>query len=59
MAILLDELNTATHKKIVPGIADLFFRNDPLLAYLKRNRYKVWTGGPLIQENYLDIGVAA
>lgn len=49
----LDEINTLTTKKIMPGLVDNFFKNSPILAYLKRNRYKVWTGGPQIQENFL------
>lgn len=53
MAIQLDEINTATTKYIMPGIVDNFFKSDPLLAYLKKNRWKVWEGGPQIQENYL------
>ncbi len=53
MALLLDEINTLTTKKIMPGLVDNFFKNSPLLAYLKKNRYKVWQGGPTIQENYL------
>lgn len=53
MAINLDEINTLSVKKIMPGVVDSFFKNDPLLAFLKKNRYKVWTGGPQIQENFL------
>jgi hypothetical protein len=49
----LDEINTLTTKKIMPGLVDNFFKNSPVLAFLKRNRYKVWTGGPQIQENFL------
>lgn len=49
----LDEINTLSVKRIMPGLADSFFKNDPLLAFLKRNRHEVWTGGPLVQENFL------
>jgi hypothetical protein len=49
----LDEINTLTTKKIMPGLVDNFFKNSPVLAFLKRNRYKVWAGGPQIQENFL------
>ena len=49
----LDEVNTLTTKRIMPGLVDNFFKNSPVLAFLKRNRYKVWTGGPQIQENFL------
>ena len=37
----------------MPGLVDDFFKNSPVLAFLKRNRYKVWAGGPQIQENFL------
>ena len=53
MAINLDEVNTLSVKKIMPGIADQFFKNDPVLQYLKRNRYFPYVGGPLVQENIL------
>jgi hypothetical protein len=49
----LDEINTLTRKKIMPGLADNFFKNSPLLAYVKNNRRADWTGGPTIQENFL------
>lgn len=48
----LDEINTLTTKRIMPGLVDAFFKNSPVLAFLKKNRYKVWTGGPQIQENF-------
>lgn len=35
--LCLDELNAITLKCIMPAVADSFFRNDPLLSYL-RNR---------------------
>lgn len=53
MPLQFDEINTAATKRILPGVADSFFKADPLLEYLKRNRYQVWTGGPQIQENYI------
>lgn len=53
MAIQLDEINTVATKKIMPGLVDNFFKNSPVLAYAKRNRYDIWQGGPQIQENYL------
>src|SRR3989304_1396351 len=49
----LDEVNTLTVKRILPGIVDDFFKNSPTLAYMKKNRYKVWTGGPEIQSNFI------
>ena len=33
--INLDPINTATTKTIMPGLADSFFKNDPLLLFLK------------------------
>ena len=53
MSLLLDEVNTLATKKIMPGIVDDFFKNDPLLQFLKRNRYFPYVGGPLVQENFL------
>lgn len=49
----LSELDALAVKYIMPGIADLFFKNDPLLQYMKRNRYFVWNGGPRIQAGFL------
>lgn len=49
----LDEINTLTRKKIMPGLVDNFFKNGPLLAYCKNDRLGDWTGGPQIQENFL------
>ena len=49
----LDELNTSTKKHVVPGVVDNVFKNDPLLAYMKRNNIEKFTGGTLIQENFI------
>lgn len=49
----LDELNTSTKRHIVPGVVDNVFKNDPALAYLKRNNLETFPGGTLIQENLL------
>lgn len=49
----LDELNTSTQRHIVPGIIDQVFKNDPLLAYLKKNNLNKFTGGTQIQENLI------
>lgn len=49
----LDELNTSTHRHIVPGIIDNVFKNDPLLAYMKKNNLEKFTGGTQIQENFV------
>jgi hypothetical protein len=47
----LDELNTSTHRYIVPGVVDNVFKNDPLLAYMKKNNVEKFPGGTQIQEN--------
>lgn len=47
----LDELNTSTQRHIVPGIVDNVFKNDPLLAYMKKNNVEKFPGGTQIQEN--------
>lgn len=47
----LDELNTSTQRFIVPGIIDNVFKNDPLLAYMKKNNLEKFPGGTQIQEN--------
>lgn len=49
----LDELNTSTQKHIVPGVVDNVFKNDPLLAYMKKNNPNKFPGGTLIQENFI------
>ena len=48
----LDPVNTAATKNIMPGLADNFYKNDPLLEMMKRRTHK-YPGGPLIQENFL------
>lgn len=49
----LDELNVSTQRHIVPGIVDNVFKNDPLLAYLKKNNIEKFPGGTQIQENFI------
>ena len=49
----LDELNTSTQRHIVPGLIDNNFKNDPALAYLKKNNLEKFTGGTQIQENFV------
>lgn len=49
----LDELNVSTQRDIVPGIVDNIFKNDPLLAYMKKNNIEKFPGGTQIQENFL------
>ncbi len=51
--VFLDQINTAAAKTIVPGVVDNNFKNDPLLAYLKANSLKKYSGGPSWQENFL------
>ena len=36
--VSLDAINAITVKRIVPGIVDHFFRRDPLLAYLRKEK---------------------
>jgi len=50
--INLDPVNTATTKNIMPGLADDFFKADPLLEFMK-NRHHTYPGGPVIQENLI------
>lgn len=47
----LDELNTSTQRFIIPGVIDNVFKNDPLLAYMKKNNIEKFPGGTQIQEN--------
>jgi hypothetical protein len=49
----LDELNTSTQRYIVPGVIDNVFKNDPLLAYMKKNNIEKFPGGTQIQENFV------
>lgn len=49
----LDELNTSTQRDIIPGITDNVFKNDPLMAYMKKNNIEKFPGGTQIQENFL------
>jgi hypothetical protein len=51
----LDELNTSTRRKIVPGLTDNVFRNDPTLAYLKKNNLERFDGGSQINENFVSL----
>lgn len=53
MTGFLDELNTSTQRHIVPGIIDQVFKNDPLLAYMKKNNLEKFPGGTQIQENFI------
>jgi hypothetical protein len=49
----LDELNTSTQVHIVPGVVDNNFKNDPTLAYLRKNNIERFPGGRQIQENLI------
>jgi hypothetical protein len=49
----LDELNTYTRRHIAGGVVDNVFKNDPVLAMIKANHSVKFTGGTLIQENFL------
>lgn len=49
----LNELNTATRVKIMPGLVDQFFKAGPQMATLKAERLKLFPGGTAIQENFL------
>ncbi len=52
MAIQLDPVNTVATKKIMPGVVDNFFKQGPLMAYLKARFNRKWTG-PQIQDNFM------
>lgn len=49
----LDEVNTGVTRRIMPGLIDSFFKHGPVMAYLRKNRMKPWTGGAQIQSNFL------
>lgn len=57
MPNIAQEVNVVTNKKIVPGVVDGVFKNDPLLAYLKSNGLNKISGGQIggsmFQENFL------
>lgn len=48
----LDEVNTVTQKKILPGVVDNYFKAGPVTAMLKTRFTRRWSG-PQIQENFL------
>ncbi len=45
MALSLSQLNTVVREEIAPGVVDLNFKNDPLLAFLKNNVSVIFPGG--------------
>ena len=48
----LDEVNTVTQKKILPGVVDNYFKAGPFVAMCKTRYNRRWNG-PQIQENFL------
>ena len=50
----LDQLNVSTQRFIQdnPALVDAWSQNDPLIAYLKLNLRRNFTGGTLIQEGF-------
>jgi len=50
----LDQLNVSTQRFIQdnPALVDAWSQNDPLIAYLKLNLRRSFTGGTLIQEGF-------
>lgn len=54
--IQLDPVNTVATKRIMPGVVDNFFKQGPVIAYMKTRFNRKWTG-PQIQENFM-YGVA-
>lgn len=47
----LDPVNTIATKRIIPGVADIVFKNSPLLAFFRKNSLMPYYGGPSWQEN--------
>lgn len=55
MAINLTAVNVIATKRIMPGVVDGFFKSGPLMRML-RSRFSQRWAGPLIQENFLELG---
>lgn len=49
----LNPVDTIATKKIFPEVVDGVFRNDPLLAFFKKNSLRQYVGGPSWQENIM------
>lgn len=49
----VSEINVVTTRRILPGLTDQYFKAGPIMAYLRRNRFKPWTGSDTIQDNYI------
>jgi hypothetical protein len=52
MAVAYNQLNAAVESVILPGVVDLTFKNDPLLAYLRAKRLDTFAGGNSWRENF-------
>ncbi len=52
MAIPYNQLNAAVETVILPGVVDLVFKNDPLLATLRAKRLDTFAGGLTWRENF-------
>lgn len=52
MALPFTQLNAAVQSVILPGVVDLVFKNDPLLAYLRAKRLDTFAGGLTWRENF-------
>src|SRR6058998_2306985 len=48
----LSPIDTAATQVIMPGLADGFYKADPLTEMLKRRTY-TYSGGPKVQENFI------
>ena len=44
MPIQFNDFDTAATKKILPGVAENFFKGGPLMAYLRNRFTDRWTG---------------
>src|SRR5262245_7168617 len=53
MALPYNQLTSAVEDVILPGVVDLVFKNDPLLAYLRAKRLDTFAGGQSWRENIL------
>jgi hypothetical protein len=49
----LSQLTADTRRAIQPTVWDNYFKDDPFALKLKRERMKPWTGGTVIQENFI------
>lgn len=49
----LSQLTADTRRAIQPTVWDNYFKDDPFAALLKRERMQPWSGGTVIQENFI------